>query len=273
MAKLEKKRLDYSASTYSGADISVIATLNFPKGWKPKKEELSFLDSLSSVGGEVIKVLKRIADPTDGGKRTFTHMSPQVTSNALIGTEVREQVEGFAFELGTVQTISYQTHRPKAPVRALGSTYAKGYTRGPRTIAGSMIFTVINEHPLRRLCKQMEDSLQSIDSKDVFSSILSDQLLPLDLTLLFANEYGSVSRMALYGVEFLNNGQTLSIEDLLLEEVTQFVALDIDPMTDITDTAKRGGGTKRSLSASEVFKADFPSYNEWLERVGMRRKF
>ncbi len=272
MAKLEKKRLDYSASTYSGADISVIATLNFPKGWKPKKEELSFWESLWEGLGEIGK---NILDPTRGGTRTWQFGPKQPKSNALVGDIVLKDgwVEGFAFELGTVQTISYQTHRPKAPVRALGRSYAKGYTRGPRTIAGSMIFTVINEHPLRRLCKQMEDSLDNIYTENVFSSILSDQLLPLDLTLLFANEYGSVSRMALYGVEFLNNGQTLSIEDLLLEEVTQFVALDIDPMTDITDTAKKGGGTKRSLSASEVFKADFPSYNEWLERVGMRRKF
>jgi hypothetical protein len=88
------------------------------------------------------------------------------------------------------------------------------------------------------------------------------------------NEYGNISRMALYGVEFLNNGQTMSIEDLLLEEVLQFVALDMDPLTDITDKAISPGKLgERSLSASDVFKIGYNSYEGWLRRVGLRRGF
>tara|TARA_Y100000310_G_scaffold309573_1_gene353818 strand:+ start:1214 stop:2506 length:1293 start_codon:yes stop_codon:yes gene_type:complete len=149
--------------------------------------------------------------------------------------EFQKILNNSSLELGTVQTISCQSHRPKAAVRALGSTYARGYTRGPRTIAGSMIFTVINKQSLGHLCNLMSAMFNSKGNDILPSTILPDQLLPIDLTFLMANEYGAVSRMALYGLEFLNSGYTFSIEDLLLEEVVQFVARDIDPMSSTFD--------------------------------------
>ena len=63
-------------------------------------------------------------------------------------------------------------------------------------------------------------------------SLLPDQLPPLDLSIVFVNEYGSQSKMAIYGVEFVNDGVTYSIEDLLTEQVINFMARDIDIMTD-----------------------------------------
>ena len=54
-------------------------------------------------------------------------------------------------ELGNIQTISYSVHREKFPVRCLGKVYPKAYTRGPRTIAGSFIFTILREQALSDL--------------------------------------------------------------------------------------------------------------------------
>ena len=200
---------DFTKSTFSGADISVIATLN----------------------------------ATSQGK-------------------------GFAIELGTVQTISCQSHRPKAAVRSIGRSYVKGYTRGPRTIAGSMVFTVLNNHGL----KELTDKMDKKQNKTNMPSILADQLLPIDLTFLFRNEYGSISRMALYAVEFLNSGQTMSIEDLLLEEVVQFVARDMDPMADISHQTENLKTGDNIMTASNVFKQKSKGYFEWLDRVRLRRE-
>ena len=122
--------------------------------------------------------------------------------------------------------------------------------------------------------EELSNYEQQIISESINSTFLPDQILPIDLTFLMVNEYGNISRMALYGVEFLNNGQTMSIEDLLLEEVVQFVALDMDPLADITDKATSTTEPgERSLSASDVFKAGYSSYEEWLRRVGLRRGF
>src|SRR5690606_39902774 len=49
---------------------------------------------------------------------------------------------------GELATISYSIHRELNPVRALGTINPKGYCRGPRTTAGSLIFTVFNRHVL-----------------------------------------------------------------------------------------------------------------------------
>jgi hypothetical protein len=230
----------FANSSYSGADISVIATLNF-----------------GSLSRWFLK------DTVEN----------QTILNGLPAS--RENLSNFAFELGTVQTISCQAHRPKSPVRSLGNSHVRGYTRGPRTIAGSMIFTVLDQQSLRKLCKQMEDMLSNAyNTSDIRSSILPDQLLPVDLTFLFQNEYGSISRMALYGVEFLNHGKTLSIEDLLIEEVIQFVALDMDPMANIKDLAYRDGKKgSRDLKASDIFKTNYESYSSWLDSVNLRRRF
>jgi hypothetical protein len=139
------------------------------------------------------------------------------------------------FTLATLQTISIQTHREKAPVRALGFADVKGFTRGPRTIAGSMIFTMFNEHALAGLIRAMGKVSNRYEGsggrrEDNLKMLLSDQLPPVDITIVFANEYGSLSRGALYGVEFMNSGITLSIEDIITEDVVQFVARDFDPI-------------------------------------------
>lgn len=54
-------------------------------------------------------------------------------------------------ELDAVHTVSCSVHEAKGDARALGYRNVKGRARGIRTIAGSMIMLVINDHPLRPL--------------------------------------------------------------------------------------------------------------------------
>lgn len=93
--------------------------------------------------------------------------------------------------LASLQTISIQSFREKNAVRAMGHSYAKGYTRGTRTIGGSMIFTIFHEHALRQLISSMGNS-QTYGERDTeLSTLLPDQLPPIDITLVFANEFGA----------------------------------------------------------------------------------
>ena len=115
-----------------------------------------------------------------------------------------------------------------------------------------MIFTVINKQSLGHLCNLMSSRFTSPGNDILPSTILPDQLLPLDLTFIMANEYGAVSRMALYGLEFLNTGYTFSIEDLLLEEVVQFVARDIDPMSSVFDPQNHQKSRQDTLSDKPI---------------------
>jgi hypothetical protein len=143
--------------------------------------------------------------------------------------------------LAELQTISWSIYRGKAPVRTLGSVYPRSYVRGGRTISGSMIFTVFYQHALHELLYNNFSHYSTGTSdydKQQYTATLVDQLPPLDLSLVFANEYGAVSEMGIYGVDFYQEGSTHSIEDIFTENVIQYVARDLDPMK-VANTAVR----------------------------------
>lgn len=144
---------------------------------------------------------------------------------------------------GEIQTISYSIYRPTTPVHTLGRINPKGIVRGPRTIAGSMIFTVFDRHVLKNLMEsyatdntKFGDSLQNTYKFSENELIelkkygKTDELPPFDINISFMNEYGNSATMTLYGVYILTEGQTMSIEDMITENTMQYIAMDIDLM-------------------------------------------
>lgn len=125
--------------------------------------------------------------------------------------------------LGELQTISYSIHRENTPVRHIGHTNVSGFVKGPRTIAGSMIFTVFDSYAFYRI-KEYRDLMR----KGVFG--LSDMLPPFDIVLTFANEYGMFSNMKIYGVTIVDEGGTMSVDDLITESTYTFMARGIQPI-------------------------------------------
>ena len=117
--------------------------------------------------------------------------------------------------LGSLTTISYSIFREKRPVPLLGKINTGGYTRGMRTIAGSMIFTVINQH-------FVEDIVQQIPYLSAHDKIKADELPFFDVMIVCANEYGANAQMMLYGVEFLDDAQVISINDMFIENTLIF---------------------------------------------------
>ena len=57
-----------------------------------------------------------------------------------------------------------------------------------------------------------------------------DQILPFDITIAGANEYGAGASAKLYGVEILNEGFGTSIDDTVIEQQATFVAQTIAPL-------------------------------------------
>jgi len=56
-----------------------------------------------------------------------------------------------------------------------------------------------------------------------------DQIPPFDIVLTALNEYGHAARMVIRGVEILNAGSGISIDDITTDENMTFVATDIIP--------------------------------------------
>ena len=141
-------------------------------------------------------------------------------NNINTNTGLAEKV----YTLGSLQTLSVSTHQDKKPVRVIGSANALDYVLGQRTIAGSLVFAVFDQH----FATEMFDDLSEATGKSFF---LPDELPGLDITISFANEYGRQSRMAIYGVRIINEGHVMSINDLYTENTYQFVALSMEPLT------------------------------------------
>lgn len=140
--------------------------------------------------------------------------------NSLVGNNTLAEK---TYTLGSLQTISISTHQDRKPVRVIGSINALDYVMGQRTIAGSLVFAVFDQH----FASEMFDDLSKATGK---TFLMPDELPGLDLTLTFANEYGRQSRMAIYGVKFVNEGQVMSINDLYTENTYQFVATAMEPL-------------------------------------------
>lgn len=65
---------------------------------------------------------------------------------------------------------------------------------------------------------------------DSATPIYADELLPFDITISFANEYGQKAVVVLYGVELLNEGIGFSVDAITTEKAYTFVCRSVDTM-------------------------------------------
>jgi hypothetical protein len=146
-----------------------------------------------------------------------TMVLPNMEGNGSTGT-------GDYIELGELQTISYSMHRENSPVRTLGHVNPRGFVKGSRTIAGSLIFTVFNEYAFYRINKFKEALLNQNYAP------LADMLPPFDVVLTFFNEYGLAAKMKIYGITIVDEGQTMSVDDLITEQTYTYMARGLQPL-------------------------------------------
>lgn len=68
-----------------------------------------------------------------------------------------------------------------------------------------------------------------------YAPIYADEILPFDITITFANEYGQRAVLVIYGVELLNEGSGFSIDNVQSEKAYTFVARRVDYMKALDD--------------------------------------
>lgn len=137
--------------------------------------------------------------------------------------------------IGELQTISYSIHREVSPVRTLGRANPTGFTSGQRTIAGSLIFTVFDRNLVYSIINELLETnpelLNSGEGKNINESyVVMDEMPPFDITITFNNEYGQNSYLRIKGIVIVNEGQVMSIEDMITENTMSYMATDIEVM-------------------------------------------
>lgn len=75
---------------------------------------------------------------------------------------------------------------------------------------------------------QQESQLTSVASdQQLAGAAYTDQIPPFDITLAAASEYGALAVMRIFGVELLNEGYGVSIDDIVSEQQHTYVARTI----------------------------------------------
>ena len=211
---------DHNVSTMDPDLINISGVLDSPLGGQFSIVSANSV-SLASARNSNVSVVSG-----DGANRHQVNSEgPVYTSYA--GTDIVAQMvfpEEQPVTIGELQTLSYSIHRENHPVRVLGHTSPIGFVKSGRTIAGSMIFTVFNNYAFYRL-----QQYQNAISNRLYP--VADMLPPFDMVLTFANEYGVLSKMKIYGITFIDEGGTMSIDDLLTENTYTYMARGIQPLT------------------------------------------
>lgn len=248
--------------SYSGADIKVI--VHYPRN---TQLESSITKEKADLTYSLYQQDKLINEYNQSGQAATSPIFAQSLIDTRNGIEYEiEKLDSYLSDiksmptskvLAELQTISWSIFREKSPVRTLGSVYPRAYVRGPRTIGGTMIFTVFHNHVLHEILDLNLGAYNTGTSdhdKFRYTTNLPDQLPPLDISLIFANEYGAISHMGLWGVEFLQEGATFSVEDIFSENTVQYVARDIDPMREVDARKLDGQGVTNewSMTASDL---------------------
>lgn len=187
----------------------------------------SFLSSRTDATGKA----QNRQDLQTVGSDTLYDLKLQVERNNLQLEQYKSELADLQsfkyFKLGSLHTISYSSFREEFAVRSLGKVQAKTYTKGPRTVAGSMVFNVLQEHELYQLI----DSYKAPEERGSHpASAMLDQIAPFNVMLLFANEFGAYSCLHLFDLNINTEGQSMSVDEVIIRNTMNFYATDMLPM-------------------------------------------
>ena len=207
-------------------------TNDFP--WTANKEESKTAGDKSSAATKIIESANAISKYRDTNQSfSGSDMVCSIDITLPNGTKIVKVI-------GSLQTLTYSIHQDKRPVRAVGNMNAIDYVFGQRTIAGTLIFAVFNKHWAHEIMDEYKAAGANVH-------FLMDELPPFQITISAANEYGYSARLALYGVRIVNEGQVMAVNDVYTENSYQFVATDLDYLSDATGYSKRKGVNNTNL--------------------------
>ena len=93
-----------------------------------------------------------------------------------------------------------------------------------------LVRDTVNAMPLTATVdQQVTVSEETSGWKELAAPWYADQILPFDITMSGSNENGAATAMKIFGVEILNEGSGISIDDAVQEMQATFVARAIEP--------------------------------------------
>ena len=258
---------DCKAFAYFPGRYSSIATHRSAEYEKKKAELQEIIDTTAQL---IEEYAKQIAAASTEEKASPIRLQLEAASDLRTNTwkqRLRLQHENTLWKLkhnpdpvllDSLATISISVHEPKAPVRALGHRGVKGFSRSVRTIAGSMIFIVIDGHPLEKLMlldpastqphlveearreyagfrNWSEDSMKGIGTNDkrrYTSTFVKTPAMisPFNLLLRYSSEYLPHGTAAPITIKDINKKRTASTHIKNIEFLGEGIVTSVNDM-------------------------------------------
>lgn len=153
----------------------------------------------------------------------------------LVDTDTASTIRKNQKQLIECTTFTVSIHREKSAVRAAGYINPKGFARGRRTIAGTMVLTQFTVDVLYRFLLANQLSAHDLSKDTLYVKV--DQLPPFNMTMLFTDEYGNASYRRILGVDFVTDGVVYSTNDMLAEQTVSYMASDFTPLLNFEASA------------------------------------
>lgn len=165
--------------------------------------------------------------------------------------------------MGSIISLSYSMYRNKKSVFNLGQHVIDGFSIGERYVAGTMIKTMFMQDEfagaISNLKKLISDDLRFNDTYSglltprQFSNLMADDLLACNIIILYSSEYtGDIVKEVIYDATFINNGQVMSINDIITETTISYVAKDVKVHHDIYEELAPISQQSRIMKASDL---------------------
>lgn len=165
--------------------------------------------------------------------------------------------------LNTLTTVSFSVNEQKSPVRRLGRRHVVGFTKAIRTIAGTMVLTVLKGHPLTEFYTldqyyKSGEMGQGVHRDNSYH--FATNVPPFDLRLIYQTEHNSnyYAQLEILGIEIISQSIVTSVNDMITECVLQFVARDykefINHVSSVTEDKVRENRAKLQLQDIEKRK-------------------
>lgn len=163
--------------------------------------------------------------PEQGEEPRFTSYSGSDTAIYLLydNGDTHQGIRNFV-PFREIQTISISSARSVHPVRRLGESHVTAYTRGARTLAGSIVCVSGDRDPFINVMAR------SSKEKSSSNPFFTDEIPEFSILIIATNEYGQLSHAGMSGVTLTNFGQTFSSEDMYLENTYTYVARYYHPL-------------------------------------------
>lgn len=260
---------DRNRYSYSGADARAYAF--YPLEFTGNPSYPGVAEKLAPLYEKKKALLQKLTN----SEINVESIELQLLANEKEIEKIEREISKNLIHIESLATISYQVHEPKAPARALGYRAPKGFARSVRTIAGTMIFIVVEDHPLRRLMDLNSvahfDNTHTSYSLDIKSAgrgtiqgagtennsgvSISTLLKPFNMLVQYSTEVpggqdptavsisgGDLPPIASYmleGIEIISEGITTSVNDMVTEVVMQFQAHNVYQLSTAHSTVEQ----------------------------------